>query len=192
MFVSNSRSRGLRIRSSCINVSEKASKICFAVIGHTSPFILRNRFNSIWAKGEATFAEKPTINARIFQTEFYSVRKRTVGEGRRLFAAHCAGHCPDHGMENFHSIGAAEFGLGRSFGMRHHANYVTAWAANSGNIVERTVRIRRRRNLTFRGGVAEHDAILSTQAIQGVLIAEIVSFHMSDGDRQYFPWRTCI
>src|SRR5208282_6463959 len=41
-LVNNSRSCGLRIRSSCINVSEKESRICFAVIAHTPPSIFLN------------------------------------------------------------------------------------------------------------------------------------------------------
>ena len=85
MLVSNSRSWGLRIRSSCINVSEKASKIFFAVIDTLLPFILLDRFNSIWAKGEATFAEKASIKTRNYQTKFWSVRKRTVGIGKGIY-----------------------------------------------------------------------------------------------------------
>ena len=85
-------------------------------------------------------------------------------------------------MENFHSICAAEFGFGGSFGMRHHTYYVAAGAADAGNIIQRTVRIGGRRNLTCRGCVAEHDAIFSMQCIQSLLVAEIVSLHVTDRD----------
>src|ERR1700688_4206303 len=95
-------------------------------------------------------------------------------------------------MENLHSIGAPEFGFGGPLRMRHHPAYVAAFAANAGNIIQRSVRMGGRRSLTPRGCIAEHYAVVAMQLIQGRLVAEIVSLHMTDRDRQEFSQRTGI
>jgi hypothetical protein len=68
-LIRSSRSRGIRIRSSRINVSEKASRICFAVIWHTPPIVWLNRFSSSGANGEAAFAKNTTTKRVDYQTE---------------------------------------------------------------------------------------------------------------------------
>jgi hypothetical protein len=70
-LISNSRSRGLRIRSSCINVSEKALRICFAVIGHTPPNSWLNVSVPVGRNGESSFAETVPPSRRIIKQNFY-------------------------------------------------------------------------------------------------------------------------
>jgi hypothetical protein len=50
--MSNARSCTLKIRSSCIRVSEKESRICFGVIEDTPPCVCLRR-NIIYTTGEA-------------------------------------------------------------------------------------------------------------------------------------------
>jgi hypothetical protein len=52
-FTSNSRSWALRIRSSCVNVAEKESRICFGVMRDTPPRIRRTtRFLGTLLRGK--------------------------------------------------------------------------------------------------------------------------------------------
>jgi hypothetical protein len=71
ILVSNSRSRGLRIRSSCIKVSEKASRICFAVIGHTPPSRGWDRLSSVWAKWGSTSGGDIITKAADYQLKIW-------------------------------------------------------------------------------------------------------------------------
>src|SRR5438445_8721565 len=68
--------------------------------------------------------------------------------------------------------------------MRHHAQYIAASVTNPGNVVERTIGIGFRINVPVRSAIAKHNAIVPTQIAQGLLIAEIVSRHVSDGNRE--------
>jgi hypothetical protein len=68
-LVINSRSRGLKIRSSCINVSEKASRICFAVIEHTPPLSCLGRLSSSWEIEERSGGDS-SRKPRNYQTDF--------------------------------------------------------------------------------------------------------------------------
>jgi hypothetical protein len=102
-LISSSRSRGLRIRSSCINVSEKASRICFDVIPHTPPCNCMKCLNS-GAKGGSRFAETVTPSRGIIKQYLDA-----CGGKRGLYRRHLpAGHSADHRMKNLHSIHSAK------------------------------------------------------------------------------------
>src|ERR1039458_4531574 len=76
--------------------------------------------------------------------------------------------------------------------MRHHANDISAGAADAGDVIQRSVRIRGCRDFAARSGIAEHHTVASMQLFQGSGITEVVALHVADGDGQYFPVRTGI
>src|SRR5208282_2346961 len=84
------------------------------------------------------------------------------------------------------AIGAAEFGLSRAFGMRHHAQHIASRAADSGDILKRPVGIRFRCDFALRIRVAENNAVVAFQFSECRLIAKIIAFHVADGDGQHF------
>src|ERR1700689_2207679 len=79
-FVSNSRSCGLRMRSSRINVSEKESRICFAVIRHTPPNICLNVLVPVGRNGEAAFAETVPPRQAIIKQKNYRLAMAPIIE----------------------------------------------------------------------------------------------------------------
>src|SRR5258708_423997 len=101
-------------------------------------------------------------------------------------------HGADHRVENLYAVDADKLGFGRAFRMRHHANYIAARVADAGDIVQRSVGIGSRRNFATRGRIAKHHAIVAVQFIQRSLIAEVVPFHVADGNGQYFSLRTSV
>src|SRR5258708_40241827 len=70
--------------------------------------------------------------------------------------------------------------------MRHHPHYVATRTADAGNIVERPVRVRLGRYFTLLIAVAKHDAVVALQLRERALVAEIIAFHVTDGNAQYF------
>src|SRR5205823_5275470 len=67
--------------------------------------------------------------------------------------------------------------------MRHHAQHVAAFAADAGNIIERSVGISRRCNLAISSAIAEHDAVFLIQSRQRLLVAKVIAFHLPMGMR---------
>ena len=145
-LVSNSRSCGLRIRSSCINVSEKESRICFAVIRHTPPSVWLNVLVPVGRNGEAAFAETlPPRQAIIQQKDIHRIpaelNKHWQHDNMVSQEDLPARHRAHHGVENLHSVSTAKFRFGSALGMRHHADHVAARAADAGDVVQRTIGI---------------------------------------------------
>src|SRR5258708_32409135 len=72
--------------------------------------------------------------------------------------------------------------------MRHHAQHVAAFAANARDIVERSVGVGVGGDLTFGRGVAEDHAVLAPECIEGGRVAEVIAFHVTDGNLQHFAF----
>src|SRR5262249_4438601 len=62
------------------------------------------------------------------------------------------------GLEDDEAVGAAERGLARALGVRHHADHVTLLIADARDVVDRAVGIRTRRDVAVRLAISEYDA----------------------------------
>src|SRR5207248_794756 len=69
--------------------------------------------------------------------------------------------------------------------VRHHAQHIPFFAADTGDVSERAIGIGCRRNFAPRAGVAKHHAPLLLQHLQGGGIAEVVAIHMSHRNLQH-------
>src|SRR4029077_4451754 len=105
--------------------------------------------------------------------------KRHAG---RLFYRHGS----DHGLEDLESLGAPEFCLAGTLRMRHHPQHIPARTADSSDVIQRSVGIGLRRNLARRRAITKHNLLVALQLGESCLVAEIVAFHVSDGDGQDF------
>src|SRR5437763_11915414 len=74
--------------------------------------------------------------------------------------------------------------------MRPHSQSVSPRAADASDVVYRSIRIRFRGNLSRRCTVTEHDAIIAAKFRQRAVIAEVISFHVADGNAQHFAFAT--
>jgi hypothetical protein len=70
--------------------------------------------------------------------------------------------------------------------MRHHPEDITSFIADAGNVIQRAVGIGRRGYVAFRCRITEYDAVLLSQLGVSSLIAEVIPFHVSDGNFQDF------
>src|SRR6266702_6798983 len=69
--------------------------------------------------------------------------------------------------------------------MRHHSKHVSLRIQNSRNIAQRTVGISFWPDLPIRRGIAESDAIFCLEPLEFVWRAEVVTFHVADGNLQH-------
>src|ERR1700732_1783030 len=71
--------------------------------------------------------------------------------------------------------------------MRHHAQHIPARTADPRDVVQRSVRIGFRRNLTGSRTVTKHDSPVAAQLVEGSIVAEVITLHVADMNGQYFP-----
>src|SRR5215469_2374483 len=76
--------------------------------------------------------------------------------------------------------------------MRHHAEHITAFAADAGDIVERSIRIGFCCDLSLLVAIAEDDPLLAPESGQRLSIAEVVPFHVANWDLEQIALRTFI
>src|SRR5215813_11094160 len=76
--------------------------------------------------------------------------------------------------------------------MRHHAEHVAAFTADASDVLERSVGISLRRDLSLFVTVAEDDPLLALESGQRLSIAEVVPFHMTNWDLEHIALRTLI
>src|SRR5579862_2198648 len=95
-------------------------------------------------------------------------------------------HGSDHGLEDLEPLDATQFGFAGALRMRHHPQNVAARTADSSDVIQRSVGVGFRRNLTRRGAITEHNLLVALQLRESCLVAEIVAFHMPDGNGQDF------
>jgi hypothetical protein len=74
--------------------------------------------------------------------------------------------------------------------VRHHAEHISALAADAGDVVERSVRVGFRCDLSLLITVTEDNALLALESGQGLAIAEVVPFHVADRDLEHIAFRT--
>ncbi len=91
-------------------------------------------------------------------------------------------------VEDLRAVGHAQLRRGRALGMRHHAQDIPSFAADSGDVLERAVRIGFGGDFAVRRRIAEDDAVLVLQFGQSGLVAEVVAFHVADRDLQHFAF----
>src|SRR6202035_1912353 len=72
--------------------------------------------------------------------------------------------------------------------MRHHSENIAAFTADAGYVVERSVGVGVGGELTFGRGVAEDYAVLAPECIEGGRVAEVIAFHVPDGNLQDFAF----
>jgi len=141
-FAKDSSAIRAREGSECVHPALESRKrrqeFVFDVIAHTPPYTFSERFSSKVENGKR-FAQ--TL-AEIDNLQQISCGKKPSCEiqPRDVLLAH---HRTHHGLEDLHAIGTAQFGFGRSFGMRHHADHIAARTANARDIVQRAVWIGR-------------------------------------------------
>src|SRR5258707_9157849 len=76
--------------------------------------------------------------------------------------------------------------------MGHHAEDVASRAADAGDIFQRSIRIRSRRDFALQVRVAEYDAVVAVQPGKRRLVAKIIAFHVADGDGQHFAFAASV
>src|SRR5581483_5368475 len=176
-MASSARSWALRIRLSSSSVWEKESRTCFGVMPHTPPCTQRFGLgNPPTGEARRTYNAKPW-----FATKILGGRLQRIQIARRL-AGHEGGY---HRLEYLDSVGAAEFRLGRTLRVGHHADNVSARAADPGDVIERAIGIRRRGHFARWQAIPKHDAVVSLQLLQRGGIAEVISFHVADRNSQH-------
>src|SRR5579864_8813406 len=144
------RSCALKIRSSCINVSEKESRICFEVIGDTPPCVCTG---NIIRLGACTTGEE---GMTIYRNPVDDKKYFSAGVGLPPY------QCTHHRLKDLHAISATQFGLGRSFRMRHHAHNIATRAADTGDVIQRAIGIGCIRDLSIIGRIAKYELILAS------------------------------
>src|SRR5882724_12342081 len=100
------------------------------------------------------------------------------GSQDRLFYRHGS----DHGLEDLESLRAPQFRLAGTFRMRHHPQHIPARTADSSDVVQRSVGIGLGSNLARREAITKHNLLVALEVGESCLVAEIVAFHVSDGD----------
>src|SRR5450755_2546859 len=95
-------------------------------------------------------------------------------------------HGSDHGLEDLEPLNAAQLRLAGAFRMRHHPQHVPARTADSSDVIQRSVGIGLGGKLASRGTITEHNLLVALQLSESCLVAEIVAFHVSDGNGQDF------
>lgn len=93
-----------------------------------------------------------------------------------------------HGLKNLESIGGAEQRFTTAVWMRHHAEYVAAFIADAGNIVERAIGIRLGDHFAVESRIAENNAVIAPELRQRLGLAKVVAFHVPDGDFEHFAF----
>ena len=73
--------------------------------------------------------------------------------------------------------------------MGHHAENVSAAAADAGDVIEGAVGIGCGCDRASCGRVTENYAVFAVQLVEGRLIAKIISLHVADGNGQHFSLR---
>src|SRR5262249_43443272 len=81
---------------------------------------------------------------------------------------------PDQRLENLHSIRAAKRWFACPLRMRHHPEHISSWAADARYIIQRSVRVRLRRDLSRFIAIAEHNPVIAPQFREGRFIAKVV------------------
>ena len=76
--------------------------------------------------------------------------------------------------------------------MRHQAGHVAAFVADAGNVLERTIRIRRVGQVSIRIAVSPQNLVVGLELGQSFLVGKVAAFPVSDGDAQDFPGRDFI
>src|SRR5215471_15525408 len=88
-------------------------------------------------------------------------------------------------VEHLYAIGHAEFRFAGAFRMRHHTEHIALRVADSGDVLDGAVGIRFGCNVTAGRRVTEDNAVLVLQFRQRLLIAEVIAFHVADGNFKY-------
>src|SRR3954451_139098 len=102
------------------------------------------------------------------------------------------GHHSGERLKNLEAICTPERAFRCTLRMRHHSQDVPPLAADTGNVVERSIRISLRRNLSRRRAVPEYDSIVALEFSQCALVAEVIAFHVADGNTQHLALPACI
>src|SRR5256885_1222112 len=97
--------------------------------------------------------------------------------GPEMLAPLLCSHYSGEGLENLEAISAAEGGFTGALGVRHHAENIAARAADSGNVVERSIGTGSGRDFARRGRITENDALIALQLGERGVVAEVVAVH---------------
>src|SRR6266568_2280545 len=125
--------------------------------------------------------------------EFYGaagLARQIDGQNPGLFSDQNSGR--NQRLENSNAIGAPERGFTRPLGMRHHSENIASRTADTGNIVQRSIRIGLGGDLAGFITVAKDNAIIPAEFGKRSTIAKIVAFHVADRNAQHVTFAGCI
>src|SRR5208283_4312248 len=89
-------------------------------------------------------------------------------------------------FENPFAVVAAEQRFTGAFGMGHQAGHVAAFAANAGNVLKRTVRIRLVGQVSTRVAILPENLVVCLELRQRFLVGKITAFAVGDGNAENF------
>src|ERR1700730_1602048 len=132
------------------------------------------RFTHLKDGGSSVGQIDKWIDARLSRRDAGLVRRQHSGPYRS----------PNQRLEYPEAVPAAKFRLTGALRMRHHSQNIASRAANAGNIVERPIRIRPRRNLSRRIAIAKNNSLVAVKLGERRPVAEIIAIHVSNRDSQ--------
>ncbi len=92
-----------------------------------------------------------------------------------------------YGFEHESAVGAAEYGLGASLRVGHHAEYVPPGVDDTGDVAGRTIRVAFRRFESRRIRIAKNDLAVGFELVQDFRRSVIIPFTVGDGNLNDLP-----
>ena len=99
--------------------------------------------------------------------------------------------CHRHGLEDLEAVSGAEQSFARSLGMRHHAEHVAAFVQMPAMFSSDPLGLASGVISPAACAVAEDDAVVALQ-FPAWLVAEVVAFHVADGNLQNLASREAL